>query len=200
MLIQAFHEKSIFVRRVNVLSKRLSEQIPKNADVLDVGCGDGSIASEIHRLRPDVTVRGIDVLVRPVTKIKVMPFDGITFPFENNTFDVVMFVDVLHHTEEPERLLREALRVSRSYVLLKDHCRDGLFAQHTLRLMDWVGNASHGVSLPYNYWSEKHWKAELHKLGMKAEEWTNKLGLYPFPLSLLFERKLHFIALLRTGD
>ena len=198
--IQAFHGKTIFSRRVNVLSNRLAELIPENADVLDVGCGDGSIAHAILRLRPDVTVRGIDVLLRPVTKIEVMPFDGMTFPFEDNTFDVVMFVDVLHHTDEPGRLLSEALRVSRGHVLLKDHCNDGLLAQQTLRLMDWVGNASHGVSLPYNYWSEQHWREVLHRLGMKEEDWTNELGLYPFPLSLFFDRGLHFVSLLRIGD
>jgi 2-polyprenyl-3-methyl-5-hydroxy-6-metoxy-1,4-benzoquinol methylase len=28
-----------------------------------------------------------------------------TFPFSDGTFDVVMFVDVLHHTTEPNHLM-----------------------------------------------------------------------------------------------
>ena len=39
-------------------------------------------------------------------------------------------------------------------IVLKDHTRNGLFSGSTLRFMDWVGNARHGVRLPYNYWPE----------------------------------------------
>ena len=81
-------------------------------------------------------------------------FDGKTIPFEDNSFDLVMFVDVLHHAEDPASLLAEAARVSRKYLLLKDHVRTGLVGKWTLRLMDWFGNAQHNVVLPYNYLSE----------------------------------------------
>ena len=45
-----------------------------------------------------------------------------------------MFTDVLHHTSEPKVLLREAMRVARETILVKDHTCDGLFAGATLRL------------------------------------------------------------------
>jgi len=55
--------------------------------------------------------------------------------------------DVLHHTQDPAVLLREAVRVSRSFVLLKDHLDENILDDVTLRLMDWVGNRPHGVVL-----------------------------------------------------
>src|SRR5262245_22784366 len=99
--------------------------------------------------RPDISIRVIDVLVRPNTQIPVDRFNGKHLPHADKSFDVVCFVDVLHHTNDPATLLREARRVARKLVVLKDHTMDGIFAYHTLRFMDWVGNAHHGVALPY---------------------------------------------------
>ena len=96
-------------------------------------------------------------MVRPNTHIAVAAFDGMHIPFDDGSVDIVSFVDVLHHTDDPLILLREAARVARRYVLIKDHLRDGLFAAQTLRFMDWVGNYGHDVVLPYNYLRRADW-------------------------------------------
>jgi len=192
--IATIHDKYVFSRRIQVLARELAAVIPANAAVLDVGCGDGNIARLLMAARPDVTITGIDVLVRPTTHIPVTRFDGVSIPFPDRSSDVVMFVDVLHHTEDPRVLLSEARRVARSAVILKDHCRDGVLANSTLRFMDWVGNARHGVVLPYNYWPEARWREAFHELGLATDEWKPKLGLYPWPFSLMFDRHLHFVA------
>ena len=44
-----------------------------------------------------------------------------------------MCVDVLHHTDDPMILMREAMRVTRQAILIKHHTLDGLFAGPTLR-------------------------------------------------------------------
>ena len=76
------------------------------------------------------------MLVRPETKVPVKEFDGKRIPHPDKSFDVVMFVDVLHHTEDPTILLAEARRVAKPAVVLKDHCKDGVLANSTLRFMD----------------------------------------------------------------
>ena len=80
--------------------------------VLDVGCGDGSIDQLIMKLRPDLRIEGIDVFVRPHPNIAVTKFDGERIPFPDKHFDAVMFVDVLHHTNNAVALLAEASSVS----------------------------------------------------------------------------------------
>jgi hypothetical protein len=65
-----------------------------------------------------------------------------------------------------------------------------------LRLMDWFGNAHHGVVLPYNYLSEATWSKTYERVGLRVVQETRKLDLYPFPANLLFDRGLHFISLL----
>ncbi|MGH8092335.1 MAG: class I SAM-dependent methyltransferase [Chthoniobacterales bacterium] len=195
-LLARLHTGLVFQRRVAALAAGLSNKIPPGAQVLDVGCGDGQISSEIMRRTAKVSVTGIDVLLRPVTHIPVVQFDGETIPFPDASFDVVMFVDVLHHTLKPELLLKEAARVSRRHVLLKDHFRRGFLAASTLRLMDWVGNAHHGVVLPYNYLAPAEWNQAYKTARLRTVSVENKIGLYPQPADLVFGRGLHFIALL----
>jgi hypothetical protein len=113
---------------------------------------------------------------------------------------VLLFVDVLHHSTEPETLLREAARVARRHLVIKDHDQSGLLADPTLRFMDRVGNERFGVDLPYNYWPLSRWRSEWQAMGLVEEEIRRRLGLYPWPASWLFDRSLHFIARLGLGD
>lgn len=190
----AVHRELVFNRRVRILSQLLAEQMPQGAKVLDVGCGDGTIALLVSQHRPDITITGVDVLVRETTAIPVDKFDGLTLPYDDGSFDVVMFCDVLHHTDDPAVLLREARRVASQAVVLKDHTMDGLLAGPTLRFMDWVGNAPHGVVLPYNYWPEGRWRKAFEDIGLAPRTWINRLDLYPGPAGWLFDRSLHFVA------
>jgi SAM-dependent methyltransferase len=191
-LIDRVHSEYVYGRRVRVLSERLAELLPSHATVLDVGCGDGTIAHLLQQRRRDVHLEGIDVLVRQGAMIPVTPFDGLHIPFPEASFDAVMFVDVLHHTEDPMVLLREAVRVARKAVVIKDHTLDGLLATSTLRLMDYVGNARFGVALPYNYWPRARWMQAFAELRVTPAVWHEQLHLYPPPASWVFDRSLHF--------
>ena len=188
------HERYSYSRRIETLSNHLAEVIPAGARTLDVGCGDGHVAHLITQKRPDVEIKGIDVLVRPETKIPVEKFDGHVIPYNSGDFDVVMFNDVLHHTEDPMILLREAVRVAGKALVLKDHTCDGLLAGPTLRFMDRVGNARHGVALPCNYWPEHKWLNAFQSLDLSISAWKKELRLYPRWADVVFGRSLHFVA------
>ena len=193
------HSRAVHGRRVRTLAARLASVVPPKARVLDVGCGDGAVAALLMQLRDDVEISGIDVFVRPTTHIPVVAYDGHRIPFDDAGFDAVVFVDVLHHTEDPMELLREAARVAPGAIIVKDHAADGLLSRPTLRLMDWVGNAHHGVALPYNYWSTSRWQQAVADLGLRTEVWETTLGLYPAPASWVFDRGLHVLCRLSAS-
>lgn len=193
-LSERIHDKHVHKRRVRVLARHLAELIPQRSRVLDVGCGDGLLAYLIMQKRPDVEIKGIDVLVRNETHIPVDGFDGNRIPYGDASLDVVMFVDLLHHTEDPMILLREGVRTARKAIVIKDHTLNGLLAGPTLRYMDWVGNARHGVELAYNYWPGQKWFKVCETMGLKIGVWKADLELYPWPVDWVFGRSLHFIA------
>lgn len=194
-MLGALHGKLVFGRRIRTLAAAIADRLPPHARVLDVGCGSGDLAALVMRLRPDVTIEGIDVLVRPGTAIPVHAFDGARIPFADDAFDAAMVVDVLHHTDDPEAVLAEIARVA-PLVIVKDHLRDGIAANATLRFMDWVGNAAHGVRLPYNYLSRREWTGIWGRLGLATSRFATRLSLYPRPFSWAFDRGLHFVTVL----
>lgn len=194
--LNTVHDKAVFQRRVRVLSTHLADELGSAGTVLDLGCGDGSIAKAIMDIKPGLKFRGIDVLLRPHTLIPVELFDGSRIPAKDGAYDWVTIVDVLHHTDAPGLLVAEAARVARKGVVIKDHLRQGFAAYPTLRFMDWVGNKGHDVRLPYNYLSRKEWDAIFSKAGITPRTWHEELALYPFPANIFFDRGLHFIATL----
>lgn len=196
-LFDVLHGELIHSRRVRVLAGHLDHLLPLGARVLDVGAGDGLLASLVGARRPDLAIEGTDVLVRDRTYIPIRPFDGRRVDAADHTYDVVLFVDVLHHAADPEALLQEGIRLTRRHLVIKDHTRDGPLAAARLRCMDWVGNARHGVSLPHNYWPRRQWDAILGRHALQVETWSDRLGLYPAWGAWLFESGLHFMARLR---
>ena len=195
--IGQLHERLVIGRRIEVLASWFAKLAPQGVRILDVGCGDGSLSATLQSKRPDVAIRGIDVLPREKSYIPVEMFDGKRIPFGDNTFDAVMFSDVLHHTDDPAVVLREARRVAANWVMIKDHRRNGIASGARLRFMDWVGNARFGVALPYNYWSQEQWRAAWHEIGLEPEEMVIRLGLYPAPANWIFGSGLHFMTRLK---
>lgn len=186
----------VFDKRIRILADHLAKAIPEGGTVLDVGCGDGTLDVLLMKLRPDLRCEGAEVFYRPNRFIEVTRYDGATLPFPDKSFDYVTIVDVLHHADDPARVLCEAARVCRQGVVIKDHLCDGFLAHPTLSFMDWVGNVAYGVRLPYNFLSTAEWHAAFEKAGLGRMHWNERLGLMAPPLSWLFERGLHFVALM----
>jgi SAM-dependent methyltransferase len=200
-IVDSLHDR-VQARRVDVLARHLTlvSVIPPRCTVVDVGSGDGRLSAAIGRLRPDAGISGLDVLPQAPTEIPVKLFDGATIPLPDRSVDVVLFVDVLHHTSDPLILLREARRVMRRVVVIKDYTLDGFLAGPRLRFIDRFSGAGQGVTSPRNYWTSPQWDRAIQALGLRAAVWKKGLGLYPKPAQWLFERSLHFIGVLEEVD
>jgi ubiquinone/menaquinone biosynthesis C-methylase UbiE len=197
------HGQFVYSRRVRVLAALAARLVPHGARVLDVGTGDGQIAAALAANRPDVSIEGLDVLVRPNTALPVTRFDGRTIPRAAASVDVVTLFDVLHHADDPAALLAEASRVTRGCVIIKDHVAAGRLSRAILMLMDEVGNRRHGVALPHHYLTASQWSRLIERLRLTPASWeVGGLGLYPWPASAVFGRRLHVLARLdvRAGE
>jgi len=108
------------------------------ARVLDVGCGTGEFEQLAHQRFPEARLVGIDVTpdMLAVARGKFQDATWVTFllaqaedlPVASESFDAVVSCSMLHHVEEPERLLRECVRVLRpgGQLVVVDWCRDFL--------------------------------------------------------------------------
>ncbi|MEQ9460652.1 MAG: class I SAM-dependent methyltransferase [Phycisphaeraceae bacterium] len=195
--VGAVHGRLVHGRRVTAIANAIAPLMSQGQSLLDIGCGDGTLAAQVNERVGNLQLTGLEVIARPQAAIPVTVFDGQHIPLDDNTVDVAMMVDVLHHTHDPMILLREAARVARSAVIIKDHRMERPLAGLTLRFMDWVGNKPHGVTLPYNYWNARQWSGAWKQLSLTPDQYQTRLGLYPAPANWLFESGLHFVARLR---
>ncbi len=168
-----------------ILSREIAKLLPVNASVLDIGCGDGQITQSLGKARPDIQIKGLETVPRKNPRISVATFDGVTLPYPDNSFDIVLLVDVLHHANHPFALLSEAHRVAKQSLIIKDHTMDGFLAGPILAFMDNIGNARHEIPLPYHYWPEGTWRRAFRTLGCGVNLWKTDFGLYPSGLNFL---------------
>ena len=193
-LIGLIHGLFIYQRRIRAIANVILPLIP-SGKLLDVGCGNGELATYLMSKRKDIKVIGLEVFLRPNTSIPIVEYSGGSFPFADGVYSTVLIADTLHHIKTKERVLEECLRVSKGSVIVKDHFYRNFWEHVLLRGLDVGGNAAHGVPSVFNYFTRESWQRTLIRL--KAEE-TYRLeevpGQYPMPFQWLFGRKIQFIA------
>lgn len=182
-------------RRRSVLASAILEMLSGTGmkEGLDLGCGDGAISADLMRRSSGLTMQGLDRVVRSECQIPVQAYAGDKIPLADAAVDFVLAVDVLHHVEDPEDLLREAARVSRRAVILKDHRLDRIGARWILLVMDWVGNPP-TLWKPARYLGRTEWAEIWRRLGLVATAERNDIGLYGPCLDWMFGRGLHFLV------
>ena len=91
-------------------------------------------------LEKGVDVTPLDVINRSfVKKINPIIYDGANIPFKSKHFDKVLLLSVLHHTSNPENIIRESLRVSKNIIIVEDIYTNNFDKQFTF-FMDSLWN------------------------------------------------------------
>jgi ubiquinone/menaquinone biosynthesis C-methylase UbiE len=98
------------------------------AAVLDVGCGTGATLDAIVRAHPEVRAWGVDLSTQMIARararlaglderaggaIDLQVADAEHLPLGDDSVDLVVCVDSLHHYPDPSAALREMRRVTR---------------------------------------------------------------------------------------
>jgi len=141
---------------------------------LDVGCGNGRLSKKIQE-QLNLELVGVDVYKAKNAKIDVHLFDGRKLPFSDNSFDSVFLIDVLHHAQDSEILLKESLRVAKKSVLIKDHYYENKFGLQVLKIADLFGNFLAKVPTPFYFKSKKDWEIFLQSFDYQTIEWRSSL-------------------------
>lgn len=99
-------KQSLFTRILNLLSEQ-----PKGK-ILDLGCGAGHYAIELHKMGFDVIAADVTTRFEHKDKIQFAQLDETKpLPFSDNTFDYVLFAEVVEHLRDPYRIIADINRV-----------------------------------------------------------------------------------------
>ncbi len=116
-------------------AKKLARQHFVKGRILDAGCGSGEMMVTISRYLPACEITGIDIsdpLLEYANQLKIINHlnNRVQFikgnvkkmPFENNSFDVVFSVNMVHFVDDPIRMLNEMERILKpgGYLFIKD--------------------------------------------------------------------------------
>lgn len=104
---------------LDALADSLATVVPTASRVVEVGCGDGSLATALRRALPGCELLGLDPLAPTPGRMYEGERGGVEFRSittsqliaeQPEPFDLVMLCDVLHHVAETERVqvLRDA--------------------------------------------------------------------------------------------
>ncbi len=130
--------------------------------ILDIGCGEGMILEQL-RTYHSVPSTGIDLdparICLARSQSRDIPFavgNAQELPYEDNSFDFVMILEVLEHVGEPDVVLREAFRVTSKFLLAsvpnEPWWRIGNLAR--LKYIRDLGNTPEHI----NHWSVRSFK------------------------------------------
>ena len=135
----------VMERRSRRLIEQVSEWLPAEGPVLDLGSGTGHLSARLER------ERGIEVITADVSDIHVtgrppvlLVADG-ALPFDNRKFTASLLFFVLGYPRDPAAVLAEAARVTRGPVIVVQTLYSGHLghAWHRAREFFWTIVAFH---------------------------------------------------------
>jgi SAM-dependent methyltransferase len=163
---------------------------------LDVGCGDGYITRAIADRVGARHVEGVELSVPPSAHVPIRRYNGRDLPFPDGSFEAVVLVDVLHHCDDPQRVLDEAVRVAARQVVIKDHLAFGSKSRWVLRVMDRIGNAKEAFDARATYFSFDQWIAMVDRAKARFVSFEWPFKIHDLPWRLVAGSELHFTATL----
>lgn len=120
--------KQVMIKKFkNKLIKILNNDNDNNnlTTLLDAGCGEGFISDFIYNNTKIKNITGIDICSNSINyakkqneMIKYECKNLYKLDYINNSFDVVISLEVLEHLEKPEIVLKELIRISKKKLII----------------------------------------------------------------------------------
>lgn len=160
--------------------------------ILDVGCGNGMQAKMIANNFKNARITCLDVgdyLWKNNKDLPLTLYSGDVMPFSDASFDAVLLFFTLHHTIDPQKILKESMRVSKKYVLVFEEVYKHSLQKYAMIVYDMMINIlilGSSISVP-KFFTRDDWIKIFQKLATRniSEVKFNKPWYYP-PQRILF--------------
>lgn len=120
--------------RASAIIDSFAALIKPHSHIIDIGAGKGLLAQDMAQ-RFDARVTMVDVASYNQTSLPLSVCDSRALAFADNSFDYALLSFVLHHSQNPDFILREALRVAREVIVVENHV-EGKLRSTVTRLID----------------------------------------------------------------
>ena len=164
------------------------------SSAVDVGAGDGWMAKALMDEGLVASCTPVDVTRRSSVILEPVIYDGERLPFDDGAVDLCYAVDAVHHAADPARLLVEMARITRRFLVLKDHCYESPAGALVLRILDEIGNRRFGIGSPGHYQRGFAWLESLRAQGFVVRTLLHPARCHEGLLALT--NGLQFVALL----
>jgi SAM-dependent methyltransferase len=179
--------------RIDPILASFAPVIEPHSRIIDIGAGPGHLAREmVERLQAHVTL--IDVARYNKTDLPMIVCDSRALAFDDNSFDYAVLSFVLHHCKEPEKILQEALRVSRQAIVIENDVRGRLRSIIT-RVVDSAQSPWYGSPPCYFTKTRDEWLDFFQGFGVETKmlkEFPLELGFFQ-NIAVHLTRNSHFI-------
>lgn len=156
-----------------LITKEIGEFIARGDRVLDIGAGGGWIGKRLSDSR-EARVTLLDVADMNRTNLELKVYDGKHVPFPDNSFDACLLLFVLHHCEDPMRVLGEAVRVAGKRLIIFEDTFRSPFEKFLACANDWISNSPFflanpfKMNMPFHYRQVAEWEDIFKKLALKV--------------------------------
>lgn len=162
--------EALFPARASLIANLILPYLKDKDIVLDLGAGSGKVTEAILA-KKHLKLIPLDVADRcQATYLEIQRYDGEKIPFKTNYFDCVLLVFVLHHCEEPDLVLKEAVRVTKNKILVFEDKIESKVGFFLLKIWHTVVSILIGEDLFYSFRKDRAWQKKFKKLGLKVRE------------------------------
>ena len=163
--------------RSKTLLDTVCDLVPSDDHILDIGSGMCVITEALQQQGRRVTPLDVaDLSFTPA--IRPILYDGMSMPFDDDSFDTALLITVLHHTPHPEAVIQEAARVARKILIVEDIYSTTAgkyftFAADSLLNLEFTGH-------PRTNKRDDEWRALFESLGLHLTDarYNRALGLF----------------------
>jgi 2-polyprenyl-3-methyl-5-hydroxy-6-metoxy-1,4-benzoquinol methylase len=161
----------------------------KVGSILDAGCGEGFTMDKLIKSDVGRRIEGIEYSKESILfgkklfpRLNIRQASIYDLPYKDNSFDLVICTEVLEHLLEPEKAVKEMLRVTQKYLIVSVPNEPFFMLSNFLRGKNFLrfGNDEGHI----NHWNPFSLKNLLENQGLKIE----KIGL-PFPWTIMLGTK-----------
>ena len=163
--------------------------LSKNHTHIDIGSGPGSLLEVMRAHGFDID--GLDITDSAYRdNLKAHIYGGETMPFDTQTYDTALLSTMLHHTPDPDHILREASRISRRLIIIED-VYDGPFMEWLTKRFDSLMNLEFRGH-PHSNRRDDAWRESFTALGLTL------ISAHIYPVAWIFRQAVYVVEPTQT--